>query len=465
MSFSQLGYPQYLSAGQAAVYGGDRPGVLAAAAAAAAAAAGSGRPAGAELGSSSTASVTSVLGMYASPYTTPNYSAFLPYTTDLALFTQMGNQYELKDNPGVHPATFAAHTAPGYYPYGQFQYGDPGRPKNATRESTSTLKAWLNEHRKNPYPTKGEKIMLAIITKMTLTQVSTWFANARRRLKKENKVTWGARSKEDGNLFGSDNEGDHEKNEDDEEIDLESIDIDKIDDNDGEQSNEEEEDKPEHLRQSEKESLKKEGEIMLSVGSDGHKSKDSLSQGKESSESSNTRIVSPGGQGSLQVPTHKPKIWSLAETATSPDGAIKSSPPPPQVNHTSPPIQHPAFLPSHGLYTCQIGKFHNWTNGAFLTQSSLINMRSLLGVNHHHAAHHNHHHLQAHQQAPLLTANLGALSTDKSTERSSPKHTERESVPRTESPLQLKSPFQTVRENSISQQDGTPRILTALPSA
>ena len=61
------------------------------------------------------------------------------------------------------------------------------RRKNATRESTATLKvvflylskllkssvrqAWLNEHKKNPYPTKGEKIMLAIITKMTLTQV------------------------------------------------------------------------------------------------------------------------------------------------------------------------------------------------------------------------------------------------------------------------------------------------------
>ena len=44
------------------------------------------------------------------------------------------------------------------------------RRKNATRETTSTLKAWLYEHRKNPYPTKGEKIMLAIITKMTLTQ-------------------------------------------------------------------------------------------------------------------------------------------------------------------------------------------------------------------------------------------------------------------------------------------------------
>ena len=52
----------------------------------------------------------------------------------------------------------------------------------------ATLKAWLYEHRKNPYPSKGEKVMLAILTKMTLTQVSTWFANARRRLKKENRL-------------------------------------------------------------------------------------------------------------------------------------------------------------------------------------------------------------------------------------------------------------------------------------
>ena len=69
------------------------------------------------------------------------------------------------------------------------------RRKNATREATSTLKAWLYEHIKNPYPTKGEKIMLAIITKMTLTQVSTWFANARRRLKKENKMQWSPRNR------------------------------------------------------------------------------------------------------------------------------------------------------------------------------------------------------------------------------------------------------------------------------
>lgn len=144
MAFPQLGYPQYLSASQA-VYAADRQGVLASS------------RGGAELGANPAAAVTSVLGMYANPYTAQNYSAFLPYTTDLTMFSQMGSQYELKDNPGVHPATFAAHAAPAYYPYGQFQYGDPARPKNATRESTSTLKAWLNEHRKNPYPTKGKK--------------------------------------------------------------------------------------------------------------------------------------------------------------------------------------------------------------------------------------------------------------------------------------------------------------------
>lgn len=48
---------------------------------------------------------------------------------------------------------------------------DPGHRKNATRESTSTLKAWLQEHSKNPYPSKGEKVMLAVVSKMTLTQV------------------------------------------------------------------------------------------------------------------------------------------------------------------------------------------------------------------------------------------------------------------------------------------------------
>lgn len=82
MSFSQLGYPQYLSATQA-MYGSDRPGVLAASA----------RSGSSEIGgnpSATAAAVTSMLGMYANPYAAHNYSAFLPYTSaDLALFSQM----------------------------------------------------------------------------------------------------------------------------------------------------------------------------------------------------------------------------------------------------------------------------------------------------------------------------------------------------------------------------------------
>ncbi|KAF2368367.1 Homeobox KN domain [Trinorchestia longiramus] len=107
-------------------------------------------------------------------------------------------------------------------------YDLASRRKNATRESTATLKAWLNEHKKNPYPTKGEKIMLAIITKMTLTQVSTWFANARRRLKKENKMTWEPRNKTDDDDAKLSDDEDDEK----EAVDKEDDDI-KKDDKDG----------------------------------------------------------------------------------------------------------------------------------------------------------------------------------------------------------------------------------------
>ena len=56
--------------------------------------------------------------------------------------------------------------------------------------------------------------MLAIITKMTLTQVSTWFANARRRLKKENKMTWTPRNRSEDE--DEDENIDLEKNDDDE---------------------------------------------------------------------------------------------------------------------------------------------------------------------------------------------------------------------------------------------------------
>ncbi|KAM7355562.1 uncharacterized protein ACRADG_001590 isoform 2-T2 [Cochliomyia hominivorax] len=135
-------------------------------------------------------------------------------------YTSLTTPYALKDTANSTTAWTSAPLQPSsYYTYdptfGACGYGASydlaSRRKNATRESTATLKAWLNEHMKNPYPTKGEKIMLAIITKMTLTQVSTWFANARRRLKKENKMTWEPKNRtEDEDALGSDDEKEHE---------------------------------------------------------------------------------------------------------------------------------------------------------------------------------------------------------------------------------------------------------------
>uniref|UniRef100_A0A8C8RH19 Homeobox domain-containing protein n=1 Tax=Pelusios castaneus TaxID=367368 RepID=A0A8C8RH19_9SAUR len=359
MSFPQLGY-QYIRP----IYPAERQGS-------------GGARSGTELTPSGP--LSNVLSsMYGAPYAAAaaaqGYGAFLPYAAELPIFPQLGAQYDLKDSPGVQHPTFPPHH-PAFYPYGQYQFGDPSRPKNATRESTSTLKAWLNEHRKNPYPTKGEKIMLAIITKMTLTQVSTWFANARRRLKKENKMTWAPRSRtdEEGNAYGSDREGEEDKREDEEEIDLENIDTEHIENHKGE---------PEDADLSKTDS----------EGSDGF---EDLPLKLPHQPPPLHRLASPGPaspptEGGLASAGQKPKIWSLAETATSPDNPRKS---PGAGSGCSPPAAAPQSLqlappPPHRLVSsCPLGKFPNWTSRAFSAHHhhpphplTLLNTPHLLGL-------------------------------------------------------------------------------------
>nr|XP_029499162.1 homeobox protein Mohawk-like [Oncorhynchus nerka] len=55
--------------------------------------------------------------------------------------------------------------------------------RQALQDMARPLKQWLYKHKENPYPTKTEKVLLALGSHMTLVQVSNWFANARRRLK------------------------------------------------------------------------------------------------------------------------------------------------------------------------------------------------------------------------------------------------------------------------------------------
>ncbi|KAM8829721.1 iroquois homeobox 7 [Synchiropus picturatus] len=213
---------------------------------------------------------------------------FIPYPHHRQV-THMNNSFDLKAASPYHHALLA-RTGAYYSPYRPGSAEDPSRvAKVATRESTGALKAWLNEHLKNPYPTKGEKIMLAIITKMSLTQVSTWFANARRRLKKENRVSWACKGK-------SDNE--EEEDEEEEESDDEEISTQKC-----------------HMDESVEQEVHEET-VQDDVGArlDAQEQQDSDKKPDEEvaqeQRDSNHTVESKDN-------CQKPKIWSLAETATS----------------------------------------------------------------------------------------------------------------------------------------------------
>ncbi|KAM3872126.1 iroquois homeobox 7 [Diretmus argenteus] len=218
--------------------------------------------------------------------------------------THMNNGFDLKAASPYHHALLARGGAL-YPPYRPGAAEDPGRvAKVATRESTGALKAWLNEHLKNPYPTKGEKIMLAIITKMSLTQVSTWFANARRRLKKENRVSWASKGKSDE----EDDEQEGESEED--EGSLQKCHLDERDEADppGVRTDAAGEDAA-------LVSATQTVDARLEIDTEHKDSELALVKEVDKKESEHTP-TSPL-ERKENIAGQKPKIWSLAETATS----------------------------------------------------------------------------------------------------------------------------------------------------
>ncbi|XP_015223889.1 Iroquois homeobox protein 6a isoform X1 [Lepisosteus oculatus] len=298
--------------------------------------------------------LNAALGVYGSPYAaaaaaSQNYANYFSYSPDpAALYSTLNPQYDIKEGAGSLHSGISQSAA--YYPYehslGQYQYDRYGpvdfngtaRRKNATRETTSTLKTWLYEHRKNPYPTKGEKIMLAIITKMTLTQVSTWFANARRRLKKENKMTWSPKNKAGDERKEELEKQDHENDLDSvnkdakeckEEKDLRLSDLEDMDDedcdkldSDGEKASRGE---PGLRRALATEPPKRDCSLALAIPNNLHAFPcNNKGLGAVASDFLDSPVTKPAGV----VPTtgvalshfeaaEKPRIWSLARTAAT----------------------------------------------------------------------------------------------------------------------------------------------------
>ncbi|KAF7209209.1 iroquois homeobox 7 [Nothobranchius furzeri] len=221
---------------------------------------------------------------------------FLPYPHQRHI-AHMSSGFDLRATSPYHHALLARGGA--FYP--QYRTGpvdELGRvTKVATRESTGALKAWLNEHPKNPYPTKGEKIMLAIITKMSLTQVSTWFANARRRLKKENRVSWASKEK-------SDEEDDEQEGDSDEEEEKCHLD-------------EHDECAPERAAAGEQVESAPESCASAKACLETPREESSAQERQEPVKTSGSDHVLAAPESKENPDNKKPKIWSLAETATS----------------------------------------------------------------------------------------------------------------------------------------------------
>ncbi|KAG7245194.1 hypothetical protein INR49_023760 [Caranx melampygus] len=299
------------------------------------------------------------IGVYSGPY--PKSQGY--YSTCTSDATALYSRGPLDAKDGAASVHVGTSQTPAYYPYeypfGQYPYdrygystGDRGysssdgasRRKNATRETTSTLKAWLQEHQKNPYPTKGEKIMLAIITRMTLTQVSTWFANARRRLKKENKVTWSPRACKSSDDRGCDDDSDEaekplksDKDLPDQQCadlqsDLEDFDLLESDASDCEP-------KPQFLP----EDNEANPNTDLPHGHLTHNA-DPL-HGKERLSPDCPKLTPVQHQNTSFYPDpdlrhtgNKPKIWSIAHTAVSLDGSLQPEYPPVCCLRLGPPL-------------------------------------------------------------------------------------------------------------------------------
>uniref|UniRef100_A0A3P9CMI7 Mohawk homeobox a n=1 Tax=Maylandia zebra TaxID=106582 RepID=A0A3P9CMI7_9CICH len=100
----------------------------------------------------------------------------------------LSSNQTIRDNQAIR------HRRSGGRPSG----GKVRHKRQALQDMARPLKQWLYKHRDNPYPTKTEKILLALGSQMTLVQVSNWFANARRRLKntvRQPDLSWALRIK------------------------------------------------------------------------------------------------------------------------------------------------------------------------------------------------------------------------------------------------------------------------------
>uniref|UniRef100_A0A8C2WUG5 Iroquois homeobox 2a n=1 Tax=Cyclopterus lumpus TaxID=8103 RepID=A0A8C2WUG5_CYCLU len=271
-------------------------------------------------------------------------SAFSPYPGSAAFSASAGAGFSSPLSYSTDPTTgfpsymllpiMTAQTsgmagALSYHPY-----GSPGYPyhsttrayrKNATGTPRATLKAWLQEHRKNPYPTKGREDHAAHHHQDDPDAGLHVVRQRQEEVKKENKMTWAPRT----------------KIEDEDEED--GLHVDTLTDHSC--------------------SAESDGEKVSCRGGDQREdlARSLINNHINTNKSSSCLDSRP----SPQNPTVKPKLWSLAEIATSDQkhGGLLT---PPTSSTTSPAASSPSLYPAPSIlgrpiyYTSPF--YSNYTN-------------------------------------------------------------------------------------------------------
>jgi homeobox protein TGIF1 len=104
-------------------------------------------------------------------------------------FTLLEREVDALDSTVVRVTSAFLNTSKRVYPGSSsensyFIDADQKKKKRANfpKKVTRALRAWLKEHKANPYPTELEKMQLSKETGLKKLQISNWFINARRRI-------------------------------------------------------------------------------------------------------------------------------------------------------------------------------------------------------------------------------------------------------------------------------------------
>ncbi|KAF8895304.1 hypothetical protein BD779DRAFT_716304 [Infundibulicybe gibba] len=111
-----------------------------------------------------------------SEWSFPNHDLVLP----------PGNSYPSPPMPSAPPSASVAVNSPSRSPQSMPSSTLVDRPQRKRgklpKETTDYLKSWLHRHSDHPYPSEEEKKQLCHATGLSMSQVSNWMINARRRI-------------------------------------------------------------------------------------------------------------------------------------------------------------------------------------------------------------------------------------------------------------------------------------------